>query len=260
MVIDVHPDHLDEVRTGTSSLFVTEGVKTGESINSRGVPTIILAGVWNWVNQDGPLPCWDHVRLDGRRVFVAFDSDVMVKGEVQKALAHLIGFLESRGADVLAVYLPDSPDGSKQGLDDFLAAVPTVSEVYLLGRQVDPDEFAEIRSRRDPELREAIAGLRARFWAEEWPGRSGHSRRDLYLALIRAASRHGKATTAGIEVSASLRDLALSAAVGSLNTVRGGLDVLVDRGLIGRYVGLLNGLPIPLLRLPKEKGDERQEG
>ncbi len=34
-------------------------------------------------------PCFDHIRLEGREVFVAFDSDCMSKENVQDALAAL---------------------------------------------------------------------------------------------------------------------------------------------------------------------------
>jgi hypothetical protein len=53
-------------------------------------------------------------------VRVIFDSDVTVKPEVQLALSRLVAFLESRGAKVRIVYLPDGPNGQKVGLDDYL--------------------------------------------------------------------------------------------------------------------------------------------
>jgi hypothetical protein len=54
-------------------------------------------------------------------VIVAFDSDWRRKAEVHDALEWLVGALEDRCADVLVAYLEDAPDGSKVGVDDFLA-------------------------------------------------------------------------------------------------------------------------------------------
>jgi RecA-family ATPase len=41
---------------------------------------------------------------------------------VQGALEGLVGFLRGRGARVTVAYMPDAPDGGKQGVDDFLAS------------------------------------------------------------------------------------------------------------------------------------------
>ena len=123
-VVDVHPRMLEEVRYGDGPLLITEGAKTGDAATSRGVPTVVLAGVWMWcVPKAKPYrlkPCFDHVRLEGREVVVAFDSDCMSKAGVQDALAALVGALEDRGALVKVVYLPDAADGSeaKQGVDE----------------------------------------------------------------------------------------------------------------------------------------------
>lgn len=46
--------------------------------------------------------------------------------------------LEDRGASVKVIYLPDAPDGSKQGVDDYVAAGGTVREMFALAREFDP--------------------------------------------------------------------------------------------------------------------------
>jgi hypothetical protein len=53
---------------------------------------------------------------------VIFDSDVMTNPKVQGALEGLVGFLRGRGARVRVAYLPEAPNGGKQGVDDFLAS------------------------------------------------------------------------------------------------------------------------------------------
>jgi putative DNA primase/helicase len=55
-------------------------------------------------------------------VYVAFDSDVMTKPQVQQALTRFGDFLTRRGAEAAYIYFPEGPDGSKIGLDDWLAA------------------------------------------------------------------------------------------------------------------------------------------
>jgi hypothetical protein len=107
VILDVHPFMLEEVRSGEGDLWLTEGIKKADSLTSRGLPTIGLIGVWNWQRDGQMLPCWDHVRLEGRRVYVVFDSDVMVKEGVQLALERLVAALDGLGAEVLVVYLPE---------------------------------------------------------------------------------------------------------------------------------------------------------
>jgi hypothetical protein len=101
------PRMLEEVRCGSRELWITEGIKKADALTSRGLPTIGLIGVWNWQIDGNLLPCWEHVRLKGRRVYIVFDSDVMVKEGVQLALERLVRALENRGAEVLVVYLPE---------------------------------------------------------------------------------------------------------------------------------------------------------
>jgi hypothetical protein len=48
---------------------------------------------------------------------------------VHGELVKLVGFLQSRGAVVKPIYLPDGPDGAKVGLDDFLVAGHTLTDV-----------------------------------------------------------------------------------------------------------------------------------
>lgn len=106
-ILDVHPRMRDEARDGNGDLWITEGIKKADSLTSRGLCTVGVIGVWNWQRGGEMLPCWDYIRLDGRRVYIVFDSDVMVKPEVQLALERLVAALEERGADVMVVYLPE---------------------------------------------------------------------------------------------------------------------------------------------------------
>ncbi len=115
-------------------LFITEGVRKADSAVSQGLCTIALLGVWNFrgTNEQGgkcALADWESIALKARKVYVAFDSDVMEKQAVHAALARLKGFLESRQANVRLIYLPPGDAGEKVGLDDYFAAGGTTSEL-----------------------------------------------------------------------------------------------------------------------------------
>src|SRR5215203_5897384 len=238
-VVDVHPRMREEVRHGSSPLLITEGAKTGDAATSRGIPTVVLAGVWMWcVPKTRPYrlkPCFDHIRLEGREVFVAFDSDCMSKASVQEALAALVAALADRGAAVKVVYLPDAADGSgaKQGVDDYLAAGGTVREMFMLAREFDPAEVGRIRMSRDEKLRAVLEDLERRWWAEEWKGRGGCSERDVALKLIEAAARCGKIHADGLQVKVSWGTLQVAARV-ARKTLAKALARLEERGFLYR--------------------------
>ncbi|MCA1716781.1 MAG: DUF3854 domain-containing protein [Actinobacteria bacterium] len=236
-VVDVHPRMLEEVRSGNGPLLITEGAKTGDAATSRGICTVVLAGVWMWcVPKVKPYrlkPCFDHIRLEGREVFVAFDSDYMSKAGVQDALAALVAALQDRGAAVKVVYLPDAADGSKQGVDDYLAAGGTIREMFMLAREFDPADVGRIRLSRDEKLRAAVEDLEGRWWAEEWKGRGGHSERDVALKLIEAAAKSGKIHADGLRVKVSWGVLQVGAKV-ARRTLAKALARLEERGFLYR--------------------------
>ena len=236
-VVDVHPRMLEEVRHGDGPLLITEGAKTGDAATSRGIATVVLAGVWMWcVPKVKPYrlkPCFDHVRLEGREVLVAFDSDCMSKAGVQEALAALVAALEDRGAAVKVIYLPDADNGSKQGVDDYLATGGTVREMFMMARDFDPADVGQIRMSRDERLRAAVEDLEHRWWSEEWKGRGGRSDRDVALKLIEAAGRHGNPVEDGIRVTKAQGALAVEAKVNA-RTLWKSINRLEERGFCYR--------------------------
>ncbi len=257
-VVDVHPSMLDEVRTGIGPLLITEGAKTGDAATSRGIATVVLAGVWMWcapkVKPYRLKPCFDHIRLDGREVFVAFDSDCMSKASVQDALAALVAALEERGAVVQVLYLSDAEDGSKQGVDDYLVAGGTIKEMFMLARKFEKQDLGRIRLSRDEKLRAAVGDLWRRWYEGDWmrfEGKAdkgnwarGHTARDTMEALIKLAMRGGKIDGRGAVVEAGLRRLAEMSAK-STESVRKALAHLEADGQI-------EILP------PKDKGKSRR--
>jgi putative DNA primase/helicase len=96
---------------------VTEGVKKGDALASHGACAIALMG-----GVDGfRVPEWEQVALTQRHVRIVYDSDVVAKPEVRRALQALVMFLTEQEAtvQVQVAYLP-SVDGAKVGVDDFL--------------------------------------------------------------------------------------------------------------------------------------------
>ena len=127
MTIDVHPSMRNKLGNPDVPLHVTEGIKTGDAMTSRGLCTVTLLGVWNWrgTNEHGgktALPDWEYIALEKRKVIIVYDSDVALKPQVHQALDRLKSFLESRGAEVHVVYLPHGEGDKKQGVDDYFVA------------------------------------------------------------------------------------------------------------------------------------------
>jgi hypothetical protein len=101
MVLDVHPFAREMLGNPSIPLFITEGLKKSDALVSCGLCAVTLIGVWGWRgrNGDGGLTAlaeWDYVALNDREVYIVFDSDVMLKPEVHKAMVRLKAFLESR--------------------------------------------------------------------------------------------------------------------------------------------------------------------
>jgi putative DNA primase/helicase len=115
--LDVHPHVQPLLRDPTVPLWVTEGVKKGDALVSRGACAIALMG-----GVDGfQVPDWEHVTLTQRHVCIVYDSDVMEKKEVKGALRRLVQFLTEQEATVqVQVATLPSVDGAKVGVDDFL--------------------------------------------------------------------------------------------------------------------------------------------
>ena len=140
LVLDVPPATRRILSEPNTPLWITEGSRKADAAASIGLHCIAVIGTWSWRHRekkDGPsvpLPDWEEVTLEDRRIYVAFDSDVMVKPSVRKALEALHAFLAERGATVRLVYLPAGPDGEKVGLDDYIAAGHNERDLLELAR------------------------------------------------------------------------------------------------------------------------------
>ena len=83
-------------------LWISEGIRKADALVSRGMCAVALLGVWSWRGRNGrggltALAEWEYVALNGdRRVHIVFDSDIMLKPEVYRAMLMLKTFLEGR--------------------------------------------------------------------------------------------------------------------------------------------------------------------
>ena len=105
-------------------LWITEGSKKADALASHGACVISLTGVWGFKgkNEFGAITLlsdWDRIAIKDRLVYLAFDSDVVSKELVRKALEHLGEHLSRKGAGILVVYLPQEGN-QKVGIDDYL--------------------------------------------------------------------------------------------------------------------------------------------
>lgn len=106
-------------------IVITEGEKKAIACTMQGLPCVGIGGVWSWQARKKGLrliPDMELIQFKGRNVRIIFDSDVMLKEDVQKALNALSAELEKLGAKILITYLPQ--DEGKVGLDDWLLQHP----------------------------------------------------------------------------------------------------------------------------------------
>jgi len=133
--LSVPPRAVPMMRDVEQPLYITEGDKKADALASVGECCISLQGVQCWrVLED-----WEEVKLYGREVVIAFDADVMVNLDVQKALRGLAAFLRERGALVKYLLWPEYYRGTKTGIDDYLANGGSILELRGWVRD-QPDE------------------------------------------------------------------------------------------------------------------------
>src|SRR5215213_5696162 len=133
--LSVPPRAVPMMREVQRTLYVTEGDKKGDALASVGETVIALQGVECWRS----LRDWEHVALYGREVIIAYDADVMINPNVQRAIESLAAFLYSRGAVVKYLNWPDKYRGTKIGIDDYLASGGKILELKSWA-QDHPDE------------------------------------------------------------------------------------------------------------------------
>ena len=238
-VLYVHPSQRHLVGDLSVPVIYVEGIKKALSIISAArragarVLVVAISGVWNFLSDGEPIPDLLRIPVAGRKVGIVFDSDILTNPGVQGGAVRLAETEISRGAEVRMAFLPDAPDGSKVGADDFLVSGKSYAELCMTMRPYEPGDFEVVRLTRDDRLRALVGYLRSWWWAEEWKDRGGHSDRDIALKLIEAASKSGKIHTDGLRVEMSWGVLQVRAKV-SRRTLAKAIARLEERGFLYR--------------------------
>jgi hypothetical protein len=219
--LDVHPRQHGLIKQPGGMRYVTEGEKKVDAGVSRGLLMIGQSGVFNGQRDKGAalIDDWHHLPLAGEDYAICYDSDIETNEQVQLAADRLARLLEAEGANVHITLLPPAPDGSKQGLDDFLANGGTVRQLQLLTRPYKAAVVERVRLTRDERLRRAIETLWRKWWATEWTGQGGHTDRDLALQVMEAARKHGKVVGDDLRVRKAWGPLMLGARIRSSRTM-----------------------------------------
>ena len=222
-VLDVHPRVCHLMRDRRVPVIFVEGIKKADAIISAAslasveVLVVAISGVWNWLSDGAPIPDMFDIPFENRESDICFDSDVFSNPDVQDALRRLAEHVIERGATVKVAHLPDQPDGSKMGADDFLAGGSAYTDLLSLMRPYDPEDLGRIRFSLDERLRACIEAEWSRWWSFDWSRlvgtadnpdwRRGHTTRDVMKVLIDEAKRRGKVKADVVEVSPSTRRL-----------------------------------------------------
>ncbi len=206
-VLDVHPSIRHLLDDASVPVVFVEGIKKADSITSAtrasGVELLAVAisGVWNWMADKEPIPDMFDIPVKGRRALICFDSDMVRKVEVQDAAERLAEHLKQRGAEVEVVYLPDQPDGSKNGADDFLAdeAGGTLEELLGLARPYSTGDLQREKLSRNEKLEHSLGYLVSLL--EDIPAKTTGdcSMRAVWRACITMLEKYGKLGEDGIE-------------------------------------------------------------
>lgn len=139
-----------------------------------------------------------------------------------------------------ALEIKDGGASASEVLDDLLEENRRRCEEPLPNEEVARIAASAMRypirsGTQSPELREAVEALIRMWWERRWKGLGGQSDRDVFRILLELASRYGRLGADGsVEISASVRCLALAASV-SYQTVSGGCTRrLEDAGLVSK--------------------------
>jgi Domain of unknown function (DUF3854) len=241
-VLDVHPSWHHLIDDVSVPVLFTEGIKKADSITSAAraagidLLAVAISGVWNWLSDGEPIDDMYDIPVEGRKVVICFDSDMLRNPDVQMAAERLAKWLTSYGAEVWIVYLPDQPDGSKTGADDFLAAGGTAEELLDRARPFDPEDVQQEKLSRSERLRRYLEDLGRQH--DEMPAKSRRecSERAVWRVCVTQAERRGELVEDGVEIRISARTGGELAAMGHMTFARR-MNALVEAGRVRRVKG-----------------------
>lgn len=115
-----------KVERSTEVIWICEGAKKAGSLLSLGFAAISLPGVWNGQKEGELRPELKRFCKTGRIIALCFDSDILEKTSVQKALDRLGRLLCAEGCVVKVIQIP----AEQKGIDDFISAGGDAAQLY----------------------------------------------------------------------------------------------------------------------------------
>jgi len=115
------PTILEDIK---QPIIIVEGEKKAIKAEQEGFNCLAISGVWCWKSKytdDTLIPDLHKIKWEGRKVYLCFDNDIVVKSQVKQALFAFMEVITLFGAIVRPVYLPACNEVNKKlGLDDYL--------------------------------------------------------------------------------------------------------------------------------------------
>jgi hypothetical protein len=157
--LDVHPRNRNTIADLTVELWITEGIKKGDSLTSQGLCASSLTGVFNWRSTLGTLGDWEDVPLKGRVVTICFDADARTKPNVSRAMIRLGRWLKSKAVKkIWYLIVPAEVNGKPvKGVDDFFAGGGTLEALKAARTTKAPNPDVTDDTFSDARLAETIA-------------------------------------------------------------------------------------------------------
>lgn len=117
----------------TTPIILTEGAKKAGAVLSQGIPCISIPGVSTGGKLGRLRPELELFCRYGRRVYLAFDRDIVSKKPVQQALHNLARMIAEKGA---MVYVLEWTNAQK-GIDDYLASGGEVMPLIYQAKTIE---------------------------------------------------------------------------------------------------------------------------
>jgi hypothetical protein len=124
------------LRDRTRRRYYTESPLKALALAARGLAAFASIGVWGWRYEEEPLPDLLELGWEGCDTRMFPDSDVATKPEVFQGQQRLREQLREWGSRATCYLIPARPDGTKQGVDDFLGPDKVKGEDDLLALPV----------------------------------------------------------------------------------------------------------------------------
>ena len=157
--LDVHPSNRTQIMDITTPLWITEGVKKGDALTSRGCCVVTLMGVFNWRSKLGTLGDWEDVPMKGREVVICFDADAKKNMNVARAMVRLGRWCKSKGARLVKyLIVPGECHGKPtKGVDDYFVAGGPLDMLVAAATPTEPDTETFDDAFSDARLAETLA-------------------------------------------------------------------------------------------------------